>query len=139
MHRTIESWYTYGELTLFYGCANGVLITFFVEDRESFGECQRLFNNLRTSLRNVPIMCCGVVGMGLLDGENQENAEKPRHPRVVTEAEARAMCKRVGMEYLEVDLGADDGGVDAVFTAIIREMMYRTAPLIARNENTRRR
>lgn len=135
-HRPIQSWYEPGKARPFYEHANGVMITFFVEDRKSFDECRNIFANARTYLPDAPIMCCGMVGMGLCVLGDQMRGDNTLYPRVVTEAEARALCEELGIEYEEVDVAADEGRVETVFTAFIREMASRTALPPGVNDNT---
>ena len=80
---------------------------FNVGDRASFDACFALGERAR-AMSDAVLVCCGVTGKG----------EDALTPRVVTEAEARARCEESGVEYFEADLGASDGRVEAVFTAL---------------------
>ena len=124
---------TYGAVqSSYFRGANGGLLVFNVGDRASFDACFVLAGQSQTMARDAVLMCCGVMGAG----------EDALTPRVVTEAEARARCRELGIEYFEADLGVQDGRVDAVFTALLRGMLQqRRAPVRApspspkRNEN----
>lgn len=116
------------------------MLTFFVEDRASFAECRRLLSNARKYVPDVPVVCCGVAGMELCVGGDGAGDGTAPHTRAVTEAEARTMCAKLGMEYCEVDArAAADGRVEAAFNTLVRRMMARTTQFLAQNNNTRRR
>ena len=98
---------------------------FNVGDRASFDACFALGERAR-AMSDAVVVCCGVTGKG----------EDALTPRVVTEAEARARCEESGVEYFEADLGASDGRVEAVFTALVRAMLRpRREPDIEPQEN----
>ena len=107
------SWCAPGALGWLYRGADGVVLAFGTEDRAAFGECRSLYANMRTYLPDAPAVCCGVAGM------------RPELPRAVTAAEARALCAELGVEYREVEVGADDGRVEALFDPLLREMVRR--------------
>ena len=99
------------------------MLTFDAGRRASFAECRNLHANARTYLPDVPVVCCGIVGM------------EPGGERAVTEAEARALCGELGVAYREVDVRADDGRVDAALDALVREMVRHSALPPRTNDN----
>lgn len=105
--------------------AHGSLLVFNVGDRDSFDACFALGGQSRRLVPEAPIVCCGTTG-----GGEDENL-----PRVVTEAEARALCAELGIEYCEVDVRFDDGSIHALFGRLAREMMNHGTLPPSINEN----
>lgn len=124
LHWGTRSWYGTRESAMLHRNAAGVLLTFAVEDRAAFAECRALLAEARRCVPGVPAMCCGVIGMVRWGAE-----------RTVTEAEARALCAELGIEYCEVDVRFDDGSIHALFGRLAREMMNHGTLPPSINEN----
>ena len=124
----------------FYTRAGGVVLVFSVHDRASFEACRAHCAEAREHAPDAVVVCCGVVGARVADDASEADApdEADEAPRVVGEAEARALCGELEVEYFEVDVRVDDGRVDTLFVGLARAVVDRQGLEPEANDNARR-
>lgn len=113
----------------FYQGAGAVVLVFSVHDRASLAACRAHCAEARARVPDALVVCCGVAGARVAETADADA------PRAVTEAEARALCRELGVAYSEVDVRTDDGRVDELFTGLARAVVDRQGLTPEANEN----
>lgn len=114
-----------------YRGAHAVLTVFDTNDGESFTSCKTVFHELYRFTIDPVCFCCGFVGSKTVgdtdrargkadDGETTRSAG-----RVVPEEAARDLCVQAQADYFEVDLGVDDGRVEAMFDTLLETLIRK--------------
>ena len=113
----------------FYRGAHAVLAVFDTNDSKSFTSCDFVFHEVYRFLNHPVCFCCGLVNSKTV-GDTESARDKAEDEdstrsagRVVPEEAARALCVRAQAEYFEVDLGVDDGRVNAMFDALLETLI----------------
>lgn len=120
------------------------MLVFSVHDRASFAACRAHCAEVREHVPDAVVVCCGVAGARVdrrhmagagATADDDDDDGDAEAPRVVAEAEGRALCEELGVEYFEVDVRVNDGRVDALFRGLARAVMDREGLAPEVNEN----